>query len=197
MVMYIADPVLPLGFLLVSTLVGLIPARTPSYCILVCILCILYIVLYIVTKLVGLITARTPLILSNVLSIVLYIVTTLVFRIPARTLIISVIHRRCEGITRHASQNTWCGSISAHHLYFFQRLNSKKTKAKTICRSGRAHVSWEQEDWGASGKEVWDVICLQVRTAPHPCSNTMHHWFVCLYFRVRNFTEKETWSVAK
>ena len=67
---------------------------------------ILYIVVYIVTKLVGLITARTPLILSNVLSIVLYIVTTLVFRIPARTLIISVIHRHCEGITRHASHNT-------------------------------------------------------------------------------------------
>ena len=59
--------------------------------------------------------ARTPLILSNVVSIVLYIVTTLVFRIPARTLIISVIHRHCEGITRHASHNTWCGSILAHH----------------------------------------------------------------------------------
>ena len=70
------------------------------------ILCILYIALYIVTKMVGLIPARTPLILSNVVSIVLYIVTTLVFRIPARTLIISVIHRRCEGITRHASHNT-------------------------------------------------------------------------------------------
>ena len=136
MVMYIADPVLPLGFLLVSTLVGLIPARTPSYCILVCILCILYIVLYIVTKLVGLITARTPLILSNVLSIVLYIVTTLVFRIPARTLIISVIHRRCEGITRHASQNTWCGSISAHHLYFFNVSIPKRQKQRQFAGLG-------------------------------------------------------------
>ena len=47
------------------------------------ILCILYIALYIVTKLVGLIPARTPLIVSIVVSIVLYIVTTLVFRIPA------------------------------------------------------------------------------------------------------------------
>ena len=31
----------------------------------------------------------------------------------------------------------------------------------------RTHVSSEQEvGGGASGKEVWDVICLQVRTAP-------------------------------
>lgn len=105
MVMYIADPLLPLGFLLVSTLVGLIPART-------------------------------PLILSNVVSIVLYIVTTLVFRIPARTLIISVIHGRCEGITRHTSHNTWCGSILAHHLNFYNVSIPKRQRQRQFAGLG-------------------------------------------------------------
>ena len=49
----------------------------------------------------------------------------------------------------------------------------------------RTHVSSEQEvGGGASGKEVWDVICLQVRTAPPPPHVYAPRYIVLYYVEI-------------